>query len=319
MPGYNRHDLTRTTLTYHFNPGHEQLVRNMDDPSYRAAVVEKRDSGMFPRCYYEHPIVLGAAIGALVGAVGLFVDAVPYSLTDSAIGFWLFDLVTQQRFLMGVLRKRYVCKCGCRGWCSFYEAWTLVHWTLYCAAHGIYARARHDLKAWRPSDAWRMSKAGQSLAMLHACCFVCVDWAEVASTLGFPSWSSGMRPCFKCNGFGDLLYSLAGHNLRSLSWRPNSDDDYEQACLRCEIPVTLDARLRDIICARLKYDRRQDGARGLALVANVPEVALRSGDRLEPSPCMRDVARIFDIDLGGRPQCCHCLLAPRRRNSDPPS
>jgi hypothetical protein len=297
MPAYNRHDLERTSNTFHFNPGHEQMAHHMEDASFRTALIDKRDSGELPCSYFEHPVVQGHVGDEPVAAVGLFVDAVPYSLTDSAIGFWLFCLITGRRFLMGVLRKRHVCKCGCKGWCSFFCAWQLVHWTLSCLAAGTWAAGRHDGKDWRPSDAWRIPLAGTAMRLKAALVYVCVDWAECASTLGFPSWASGLRPCFECNAFADIMYSAAGHNMRALAWRENTDADYEDACLRCEVRVTLDERLRTRCCDHLKYDRRKDGSRGLALVSHVPELGLRAGDRLEPSPRLPDVSALLAMTL----------------------
>ena len=52
---------------------------------------------------------------------------------------------------------------------------------------------------------------------------------ERVSTLGFPSWSDSLRPCFACDAFGPELYMTAGRSAAGLRWVPNTDDAYEQA------------------------------------------------------------------------------------------
>ena len=39
-------------------------------------------------------------------SIAFFMDAVPYSLTESVVGIWLVNLLTRQRDLMSIVRKR---------------------------------------------------------------------------------------------------------------------------------------------------------------------------------------------------------------------
>jgi len=59
--------------------------------------------------------------------------------------------------------------------------------------------------------------------------------------------------------------------------------------------VTLTSQLHQQILAILRYDKRDAGVRGRALVRDVPEALLRAGDRLEPSPELPDIGEYENI------------------------
>lgn len=201
---------------------------------------------------------------------------------------------------MVVSRKRLACKCGCREWCTLYAIWAAIRWSLEAAAEKVWPFGRHDNEPWHICDIARMAKAGAAIGMAAVILFFKLDWAEIATSVGFPNWRDNLRPCFCCNAYLANMYSYAGHCMTALmGWRPNDDEDYEEACLRCEFRVTLDNRTRGICLERLRFDRRQDGARGLALSAPVPELKLRADDRLEPSEELPDVGKLSDVDLSG--------------------
>ena len=52
-----------------------------------------------------------------------------------------------------------------------------------------------------------------------------------------------------------------------------------------------------MVLARLHFDKRQDGAQGLALTSGIVELGLLTGDRLEPSRLLPDVSLLAEIDL----------------------
>ena len=53
---------------------------------------------------------------------------------------------------------------------------------------------------------------------------------------------------------------------------------------------------RDELKILFRYDKRSDGSRGRALIADVPRPQLRKGDRLEPCPALPDVAGFEALD-----------------------
>ena len=75
----------------------------------------------------------------------------------------------------------------------------------------------------------------------------------------------------------------------------NNDDDYDQACTKCEHAVVLSRASRDHLVALLDYGRRPGGACGRALRASVPELGLLHGDRLEPSWSLPDVGKLEEL------------------------
>ena len=300
VPGHSKHDLERTVHTLWMNPGHERLAEEMEnDVSFRNKLRERRDARDLPPAYFDHPVVVEAG-DEPVAPVAIFVDALPYSITDSIIGFWLVNLITKKRYLMTVVRKRLACQCGCRGWCTFYSVWTAIVWCLICLRDKVYPNARHDGSAWLPGDSVRAQLAGKFMRMRAALVYAKCDWSEAGSTFGFPTWQDLLRPCYVCNAYLANMYRCVGHRVAHLEgWRVNSDNDYEAACRRCEIRVALTDATRRLCVARLRFDRRATGSRGLALSSPIPELGLRTDDRLEPSIELPDVCRLPDAPLSG--------------------
>jgi hypothetical protein len=171
------------------------------------------------------------------------------------------------------------------------------HWTLLALAEGKYPSSRHDNKPWTQNDSSRMLLAASLLPFKGCIVHIKGDWSEYAGTLGFPTWHDGLRPCFECPAFGESMFTPVGHAIGSLAWICNGDAEYEDACQRCEITVRLDLASRAKVLALLRPDKRQHGARGLALVGPVPELNLLTDDRLEPSPSLPDVDGLAAAEL----------------------
>ena len=128
-----------------------------------------------------------------------------------------------------------------------------------------------------------------------ACLYIKGDWAEYAGSLGLPAWNDALRPCYECPAFGAAQHIALGNTMASLRWGINDEGDYDRACRRCEIivDITTDAD-KAMISERLRPDKRDGGARGLALAATPPPLAsgatLQADDRLEPSEHLLDYA-----------------------------
>ena len=121
------------------------------------------------------------------------------------------------------------------------------------------------------------------------------DWPELCERHGFPTWTSGIRPCFCCSGFGELLYDGTQVGVDVVPWRVNTDADYETATSRCEI-WTVITRLDHVnLVGIIAYDKRKDGAQGLALTRHYPALNLLQDDRLDPFPDFPDVGRFFEL------------------------
>ena len=46
--------------------------------------------------------------------VALFMDSVAHSHTDSVLGEWAINMISQKRHVAALIRKRQMCKCGCQ-------------------------------------------------------------------------------------------------------------------------------------------------------------------------------------------------------------
>jgi hypothetical protein len=169
VSGHAKHDLIRTLHSASVIPPHDALSKEMEDNAgMRDQLAELVASREMPQSYWEHVVVAtppraGCPAG-LVLPIAIYVDAVPYSLTDSVIGFWVENVVASKRHLCCLLRKRLSCKCGCRGWCSFRAVFRFLRWSIAALSNGAWPTARHDLQAWRPIDTARAAKAGGPMA-----------------------------------------------------------------------------------------------------------------------------------------------------------
>ena len=121
-PSYSRGMLGRTTHIFTQVLAHEEVIREVkEDPimmdDLKDAVDERVD---LPDAYWETSLVQRFLAFMPVIPLALFVDGVPYSINDSVVGFWLINLVTMERTLLVAVRKKLCCRCGCRGWCTFF-------------------------------------------------------------------------------------------------------------------------------------------------------------------------------------------------------
>ena len=294
VPGHAKHTLGRASHNFVAIPAHEQIAADSEeDAGCRTQLVELLRGGDLPPCYYEHPVVV-ANPEENVLPIALYIDAVPYSLNDSVLGWWIENLVTSKRYLFAVLRKQCACQCGCRGWDSFHSYFQLTRWTLKSLAAGVWPDHRHDNGPWRASDASRSAKAGDKIRLKCACIYIKGDWAEYASTMGLPPWNDSLRPCFLCNAIGGKeMYIAPGNSMEKLRWRENQEDDYRASCERCLHKVVVETNEdRDLLEKRLHYDKRQQGCRGRTLTTGIEKLGLAADDRLEPTAILPDVGRL---------------------------
>jgi hypothetical protein len=271
----------------------EELVDQ--GPGLDFMLAEAIDAGDFPPSYKEHPVVVQNP-GELVLPIALYLDAVPYTLTDSVLGIWIINMLTGARHLFCVIRKRFVCRCGCRGWCTFFGLLQYIHWCIAALAAGVFPQRRHDGSEFGVADEAHAALAG--LAMVKKCALLHLqgDWAEFCERFGFPTWQSFLRPCLFCNAFPDnLMENLAAVSPVGLPWCVNSVEDYNAACTKCEIWVNLTAACQTLLQPLLHYDKRKEGSHGRALLENVPELGLLKGDRLEPCAQLPDVGKFGSL------------------------
>ena len=264
MPGRNKHSAGRAEHTIHASAVHEELDADLrNDQSIELRLEEAIADRQLPPIYCDHPIVKDNP-DKLVLPFNLFIDGVPYSHTDGVIGFWLINVVTGRRYLFLVVRKKLLCECGCKGWCTFHAVFKYINWFLTAMARKAMPLGRHDNQPWDlPLDAERTESAGYPLRFRIALLFIKGDWAEYASTLGFPPWNDSIRPCFACNA--ELLNMYPARLRRPAleqEWRPNEQEDYFVACQRCEMEKEIpDVLVYLQLKAIMRFDKKGSGVK----------------------------------------------------------
>ena len=298
--GLRKHDLSRASHMLKVLPPHELINEELsNDPSVDMRLSEATEEKNLPAAYFSHPVVVQNPHDNVV-PLSLYMDGVPYSHTDGVIGFWIINMLSGVRHLCAIVRKRVACKCGCRGWCASFPVYQWLSWSLRALAEGVFPSSRHDGSEWTAQDAPRRAKAGTPL---RKCALVRLkgDWSEYCERFGFPTWKSILRPCFLCAADHESLHPVSGVSPMWLPFHTNTGTDYEEACDRCEIWITVTAENHSSIRARLKYDKRIQGSKGRALVEALPALGLRAGDRLEPCPQLPDICQLDKLTAADLP------------------
>ena len=237
--------------------------------------------------YCEHEVVL-AHPDEKVHPIAMYLDQVPTTNRDGALGIWIYSLVTLKRHLFVVLRKSDKCNCGCLGWCTLWPIFNYVKWCLVAGGKGYYSESKDNGAPFQPLD---VGYASQDSALSYplACLHIKADESENAGTMAFPSWKSATHPCRTCHTSAEEMHDVDNASCFGLPWEETTPDDVEEACKNCEICVTLDAASHAKVSNALMSDKRPHGNRGRCLIEDMPELGLCEGDRLEPSVHTPDV------------------------------
>lgn len=294
-PVYLRAEGARDVKDLETLPPHEVLVQEVwADKAMPQKLEMAKNDGRLPQSYFAHPAVVGETNLPVYPFV-LYVDGVSCARHESALGFSLYNFLSGRRHLCIVLRKSELCKCGCRGWCSLWAAFSFLVWSLESLFRGRFPECRHDKSSFREvEDAARIALAGSSMRCKGMLLALKADWGEFSGTLGFPSCSSKAHPCFFCKGSQSDWHRCDCLSPVQPAFPLKEWVDYERACADCELPRVLDARAFSLVKATLDFDRRPNGSRGRALRADLPSLGLLRGDRLEPSEGVPDTGAGFD-------------------------
>ena len=147
VPEHGKYDVTRTAHEVLVTVAHEALNEEvLNDPS----IVEQVRLKTWPSLYHQNPIVRESSEPVL--PLALYLDGVPTTKRDGCLGVWIYNLVTQRRHLLVVLRKSTMCRCGCRKWDSLHVVWAYLRWTCKAMARGLFPSSRHDNLEWKAAD-----------------------------------------------------------------------------------------------------------------------------------------------------------------------
>jgi hypothetical protein len=152
LPGHRRCDATRSVELVPVLPPHEAISAEVDHHGVehmQQLLAQAIADNKLPPAYFENDIVKENPAGT-VNPIVLYVDAIPFSRTDAAIGFFTYSLLTAQRTLTAVLRKTELCQCGCKGWCTFYVVFLMLHWSYRALRKRALPTSRHDNTPFHP-------------------------------------------------------------------------------------------------------------------------------------------------------------------------
>ena len=228
VPVHRRYDAERVVEQLPVKPLHESFAAeySKSKAELEHALADAKRRSTLPPAYFRHAVVATAPKKCSVFPIAMYLDGVSITRHDSILGVWMVCLLTNQRWLAAALRKTDMCKCGCRGWCSLHAIFSVVHWCIQNLASGRSPRQRHD---GGELDPIRASEGGKSYGFRAALLYIKGDWAEYASTLGYPSWASQWYPCPMCDCSLDSAYTLQGVSAVGLPWRTKTYEDYTVA------------------------------------------------------------------------------------------
>ena len=297
VPQTLRHAEKRTIVAYPLQLPHEILAQEF---ASRGEDMEREMKNHdFPPAVLAHPVNREPPppiASSTVFPFGLYVDGVSFGRReDTAIGFWLWEVCTDKRWLLTALRKSDLCDCGCKGWCSFWPIWSALEWSLQAMRAGYYPRQRHD-GADFGKDLARQSLGDSSLGCRGSVVAIRADWSELAGTFGLPSWKDADHPCPFCTCTTANMFDWHGVTLAAFPWSAKTHLEYDEACIDCEVPVELSHEAWRKLRALLDIHQSDSGnsARGRSLTVDVPELGLCKGDRLDPSFDCPDICSGFD-------------------------
>ena len=280
-------------------PPHEVLAEELLHSDARAR--ELREAAL-PQEYLQHPVVTSSCVP--VYPIALYVDAVPFTRTNSCLQFSVYCMTSGRRHRFFVWRKTDFCKCGCKGWCTLYGIWSFVAWSLQALVEGRFPRRRHDgcEFATEGADAQRACYAGDEMGFKCILLAIKGDWSEYLHTYAFPSWGHAEHPCFLCKAPKCSWGGWSGLSPVTTPFQLKTAADYEAACCACEVVVSLSRPQFLLVKKHLRFDKSPRGG-GRLLTCDIPGTVLLQGDRLEPNPMLPDVFAFEEL----LPRACQML------------
>ena len=122
VPKYSKHDAGKSVVEHPVQAPHDVLCQEIaEDPS----ILDKAKDIDWPPSFYDNEVYKNNKDKPVVPYC-LYVDGVRTTVRDGVIGFWTYSLVTMKRFLVTLIRKSELCRCGCRGWCSLWPVFKMI-------------------------------------------------------------------------------------------------------------------------------------------------------------------------------------------------
>ena len=255
--------------------------------------------------------------------VGFFLDDAGFTKNESFCAMYLSDVSTNERFLVAIVRKEELCKCGCRGFCTYYCIHDAVLQDLEAAALGRWQVSECDATPF-PAGGFKSVRSGQPMGIILAVTELRADLPGYTGPVGMRSTAHGMYPCPSCNIKKSDLGNLNNITLNEGEWDMFSNAQFQAEVDTCRIVVRIATPedVRRVLAAPLDYDHRPayaGGTLGRSLVSAVTLQSLsadgvcqqlEAGDR-----CTHLVSYGMSIDL----RQCHCHLIVSFGDASPKS
>lgn len=132
-------------------------------------------------------------------ALGMHGDGVPYTKRDSIeIVSWNFlSHPTADRIPFTAISKQHICKCGCKGSCTWNAIFEVMAWSLKMLFVGVVSCYLPNGDWWDP-DAQAGRLPSKTKLVCNALLLQCRgDWPFLRTLFSFPSWNSH-QICWKC-------------------------------------------------------------------------------------------------------------------------
>ena len=187
----------------------EEIAR---EPDVGTRLLRPLENSDWEPVYRTHPVGR-----ELPSPIALYVDGVQFTKQiavgrqDSLICFVVYNLVTNKRHVVCVIRKSSLCKCGCRGWCTLFPVFQMLKWSFKALYEGRRPSEEHDGSGW--GDAVWGRLVGVPLIRKGILVQVKADWEAFCNIMGFALWTSVFRPCLCCNVNKELLAEVTGITL----------------------------------------------------------------------------------------------------------
>lgn len=294
-----RHSSFRTFEPIAVQPLHEALASEfaLHSEELVGDLAAAREASRLPKIYLDHPWVKESG-DAVIHPYVLYVDGVSFSRTDTVLGIYsYFSGRVESTCLLAVVRKSEFCRCGCGSWCTLQPLFLSLAWSMEALGRGTWPSSRHDnTRWWAIRDDRRASRSGTPFGFRAVCIFLKADWMEFINTLGLMSFQTQNSPCPFCLTDLTRFFELLGYSAVSMPFPWKDLTYYNAACAACERTVVISSvAMRTKIAGVLEYDKRKKGGnKGRTLSADIEELHLVVGDRLEPGPLLADVASFED-------------------------
>ena len=257
------------------------------------------DMASLPPAQRDHDVVKHALANGThptrIRRLGIFMDAVGFTQSESFEGLFVNDLDTGMRWLVAVLRKAEMCKCGCRGFCTFWPLHDALLNDLQFAADGKWGVVSHLREPFLEGTVAH-KRAGSPMGLVLAVTEIRADMPGYTGPMGFRASSHVTHGCCVCNVKKESLCELENVTLDGGPAELFDTEQYRALLeeFRHVVTISSPADVRAVLTdGRLEYDhRKQNGFMGRTLKG---EVTLSSGemlipgDRLHPSRLLRDV------------------------------